>query len=71
MAIRRSDRERHRRAFLQALETGSSVGEAAELVGIGRATLYAWRQDSAAFAAAWDRAARAGGAANHPPALPP
>jgi len=57
MAIRRSDRERRRRAFLYALAAGRSVGESAEHAGIAWATLYDWRQNSASFAAAWDRAA--------------
>lgn len=57
MLPRRTDRERSRRTFLHALATGRSVSEAAGQAGISRATLYAWRQDSAAFSAAWDRAA--------------
>ena len=54
MANRRS-LERKRR-FLDALERGSSVGEAAAYAGVGRATVYRWRESDVAFGEDWDAA---------------
>ncbi len=56
MSRPRTERERRRRAFLNALAAGRSVTEAADHAGIAWSTLYSWRQSSAAFAAGWDRA---------------
>lgn len=49
----RTNRERKRRAFLNALASGRSVTEAACHAGINWSTLYAWRQNSSSFANAW------------------
>jgi len=57
MPINRTDRERRRRAFLHAVAAGRSVTEAADHAGIAWRTLYTWRDKSAAFDAAWKRAA--------------
>lgn len=47
---------RRRRAFLHAVAAGRSVTEAADHAGIPWSTLYAWRDKSAAFETAWQRA---------------
>ena len=57
MPLARSETERRRRAFLHALAAGRSITEAAEHAGIPWSTLYVWRDKSAAFHAAWKRAA--------------
>lgn len=64
MPIRRTDTERRRRrAFLHALGAGRTIREAADHAGVAWSTLYSWRDKSAAFDAAWTRAAeRAQGA---------
>ncbi len=46
-------------AFLAGLAKGMSVTSAAEAAGYGRATVYDWRRDDPAFAAAWDVAIEA------------
>lgn len=47
---------RWERAFLAALEETANVTSAAEAAGITRQNAYAYRRDSAEFAAAWDAA---------------
>lgn len=54
MARPRTDRERKRRTFINALASGRSVKEAADHAGIAWSTLYSWRQNSRSFATAWD-----------------
>jgi hypothetical protein len=56
MAHSRTAAERRRRAFLQAVAAGRTVTEAADHAGIPWSTLYTWRDQSAAFHAAWQRA---------------
>ena len=46
--------------FLTALEGGATVLAAALTVGIGRVTVYRWRDRSPAFAQAWRAALRRG-----------
>ena len=48
--------------FLSELEGGATVLDAAHSVGIGRVTVYRWRDRSAAFAGAWRSALRRGAA---------
>ena len=43
-------------AFCTALAAGKSVAAAAAAAGIARRTVYGWRDNDAAFAAAWDDA---------------
>jgi len=47
-------------AFCAALAETCNVGRACAAVGISRMSAYNWRQDSPEFAAAWERAMRAG-----------
>lgn len=54
MSNRRSEGKRRR--FLEALERGSSVSEAASYAGLARATVYLWRERDAGFAEDWDAA---------------
>ena len=49
------------RAFLSALPTGFTVTAAAKAAGVGRRTVYDWRDASPAFAAAMDDAAEEAG----------
>lgn len=51
---RHSTEEQHKR-FLATLETGASVGAAAEAAGVVRTAAYRWRED-ADFAVLWDDA---------------
>ena len=43
-------------AFCMALAAGKSIAAAAAAAGIARRTVYGWRENDAAFAAAWDDA---------------
>jgi len=43
-------------AFLAALALTANVSEAAQAASLGRSAVYVWRNDEAAFAAAWDEA---------------
>lgn len=56
MARQRTDRDRKRRTFLNAVAAGRSVGEAADQAGIPWSTLYSWRRSSRSFAFAWNNA---------------
>ncbi|MBI1211874.1 MAG: terminase [Alphaproteobacteria bacterium] len=44
--------------FLVALENGHAVAAACQAAGYARASVYAWRREDPAFAAAWDAAAQ-------------
>jgi AcrR family transcriptional regulator len=53
----RTVRTDHARAtFLSTLSDTCNVSEAARKAGIGRRTVYEWRDDDAEFEAAWDDA---------------
>jgi hypothetical protein len=52
--------QRARGKFLAALASGLSVTGAAGISGVGRATVYNWRESDEAFRAAWDDAIEAG-----------
>ena len=45
-----------KKAFLEELRQRYSVYHACKEAGIGRTTVYAWRQDDEEFAKAWDAA---------------
>jgi AcrR family transcriptional regulator len=45
--------EKTRQAFLKALAEGASVSKSAEAAGVARSAVYRWRDDDAAFKAAW------------------
>lgn len=45
-----------KKKFLEALEETSLIAAAAKRVGIGRATIYRWRQTDPKFAASMDQA---------------
>lgn len=47
-------------AFCAALAETCNVGKACVAVGISRQTAYNWREDDPEFAAAWERAMKAG-----------
>ena len=47
-------------AFLRVLASGSSVRAACEAAGISKTAAFAWRNDDADFAAAWDQANETG-----------
>ncbi len=47
-------------AFCAALAETCNVGKACAAVGISRQTAYNWREDDPEFAAAWERAMKAG-----------
>lgn len=49
-------RQRARAAFLAELQLRGNVSDAAAAAGIGRTTAYQWRDEDAAFAAAWAEA---------------
>ena len=51
-----NDRPARKKAFLEELRQKYSVYHACKAAGIGRTTVYAWRQDDAEFAKAWDAA---------------
>ena len=42
--------------FISALRAGKSIAAAARAAGVGRRTVYDWRDRDAAFAARWDEA---------------
>lgn len=46
--------------FLTALRGGKSVSGSAKHAGVGRASVYRWRNEDDAFAAAWDDAYETG-----------
>lgn len=46
--------------FLEALAAYGNVTQAAKACGMARRTLYDWRREDAAFAAAWDEASELG-----------
>ncbi|MBI1188298.1 MAG: terminase [Alphaproteobacteria bacterium] len=52
--------ENARGLFLAKLRTGASVTAAAKIAGVGRATVYRWRDEDEAFAAAWADAYESG-----------
>jgi hypothetical protein len=43
-------------AMISALSLGMGPGEAAEAIGIGRSTAFAWKKDDPEFSAKWDEA---------------
>ena len=47
-------------AFCTALRTGKSIAAAASAAGVGRRTVYGWRENDPAFAAGWDEAFEVG-----------
>src|SRR4051812_39780158 len=47
-------------SFLEALSAGTSIAGAAEAAGLGRATVYAWREADPDFKARWDAAVETG-----------
>ena len=51
-----NDRTARKQAFLDELRQKYSVYHACKAAGIGRTTVYAWRQDDDEFAKAWDAA---------------
>ena len=51
-----NDRPARKQAFLDELRQRYSVYHACKAAGIGRTTVYAWRQDDDEFARAWDEA---------------
>ena len=53
---RRATSQEKKRAFLTALATGVTVGEACQDAGISRRTAYDWREADAGFAADWAKA---------------
>jgi hypothetical protein len=46
--------------FLEQIAAGGSVTSAARSIGIGRSTVYQWRDADVAFAQAWDDAVECG-----------
>jgi hypothetical protein len=48
--------DRARTAFLEVFSTTCNVSAACRAANIGRSAAYAWRNDDADFAAAWDEA---------------
>ena len=55
-AMNPNDRPARKKAFLEELRQKYSVYHACKAAGIGRTTVYAWRQDDEEFAKAWDAA---------------
>jgi hypothetical protein len=55
-SVRRASRPPHKAAFLEALEAGWPVAEAAVRVGIGRRSFYRARERDERFAEQWDAA---------------
>ena len=55
-AMNPNDRPARKKAFIEELRQRYSVYHACKAAGIGRTTVYAWRQDDAEFAKAWDAA---------------
>jgi transposase-like protein len=58
--IRQSAAKAAREQFLAHLRTGMPVLTAAALVGVGRKTVYRWREGSLEFRQAWDEAYASG-----------
>jgi hypothetical protein len=52
----RKKRTSTREQFLQALAVRGNVGEACKAAGVGRSTVYEWRETDQEFAAAWQEA---------------
>lgn len=52
--------EKEREAFLAALREGASVSAAAKKAGVGRSTVYEWRNADEDFAKSWDDAYETG-----------
>ena len=52
----RTDRARARETFLEQFRLTCNVSHAARSAGIGRRTVYDWREADPEFAAAWDEA---------------
>jgi hypothetical protein len=48
--------EENAELVIKALRSGRRPGPTAQLVGVGRRTLYNWKAENADFAAAWDDA---------------
>ena len=46
----------NKRALLVALSLGMNPGDGAEAVGVGRSTVFDWKQNDPEFAAAWEEA---------------
>lgn len=57
---RERTQEKEREAFLSALREGASVSAAAKKAGVGRSTVYEWRNADDDFARAWDDAYETG-----------
>lgn len=51
-----SGTDRARATFLEELRKTCNVSHSARLAGVGRRTVYNWREADAQFAAAWDDA---------------
>lgn len=56
MARRSKRTDRARKTFLEILESTCNVSEAARSAGLGRRTVYEWRDEDPTFAAAWAEA---------------
>jgi len=52
--------DKKRAAFLKCLANGDSVQNAANVIGVSRGTVYRWKDEDKAFAAAWEEALDAG-----------
>lgn len=55
-AMNPNNKTARKKAFLEELRQRYSVYHACKEAGIGRTTVYAWRQDDDEFAKAWDAA---------------
>lgn len=49
-----------RDTFIVTLAAGASITKAAQVAGVGRTTVYEWREADEAFAKLWDEALEAG-----------
>ena len=56
MANRSKRTDRVEQKFLSVLSATCNVTEAAKAAGVGRRTVYEWRDEGGAFAEAWDEA---------------
>lgn len=56
----RTTRTTKKARFLEALRRGMSVTAAAQAIGVGRRTVYDWREADPDFASAWDEAVEDG-----------
>lgn len=56
MAAKSDKRTTEKARFLQELRNRGSVYHAAHAAGVGRSTVYEWREADEAFAAKWDEA---------------